>query len=125
MKELDNERINEETSFINDDEYEFHDNSFNIIKRSNPKSRYSMVESEGSEHDYMPDVNEDAGLMRKSLINDRKKSFKKIFNVNLEKKNGPSNSILLDTNQRPHQRRSSQKIFPLCLKVKRLVMSRT
>ena len=27
---------------------------------------------------------------------DRKKSFKKIFNVNLEKKNGPSNSILLD-----------------------------
>ena len=30
------------------------------------------------------------------MTNDRKKSFKKIFNINLEKKNGPDNSILLD-----------------------------
>ena len=37
--------------------------------------------------------------------------FKKIFNVNLEKKNSPSNSILLDIYQE-----LNQKIFPLCFK---------
>ena len=42
------------------------------------------------------DIKKYAGSIRKSLTNDRKKSFKKIFNLNLEKKNGPSNSILLD-----------------------------
>ena len=41
-----------------------------------------------------------------------------MFNVNFEKKNGSSNSILLDNHQGP-----KQKIFPLCSKVKRLVMS--
>ena len=91
--EVDNERRNEETSLINDDDYDelarfpcSHDNSINIINTSNPKIKCSRVDSERSEREYIPDVNQDAGSIRKSLTNDRKKSFKKIFNVNLENK---------------------------------------
>ena len=101
-KEEENERMNEETCFNN--------NSINIINTSNPKSKYSRVDH----MKYIPDVKKDAGSIRKSLTNDRKKSFKKIFNVNLEKKNRPNNSILLETHQ---------GIFPSSLNVKRLVVS--
>ena len=73
--------FNEERS-SNDDELDSHNKSIN------------MVDYRDSER--IPDVNKDAGSIRNSLTNDRKKSFKKIFNVNLEKKNGSSNSILLD-----------------------------
>ena len=95
-KEVASERRNEETSFNNDDDYELarsprsHNKSINIINKSNPKSKYSRIDY----RDYIPDVNKDVGSIRKLLTNDRKKSFKKIFNVNYEKKNGPSNSIL-------------------------------
>ena len=84
--EVDNERRNEETSFINDDELAWsprsNDNNINIINTSNPKIKYSRVDNS----DYIHDVNKDAGSIRKSLTNDKKKSFKKIFKVNLEKK---------------------------------------
>ena len=86
------ERRNEETSFNDNDDYNSHNKSINIINTSNPKSKFSRVDY----REHIPDVNKDAGSIRKSLTNDRKKSFKKIFNVDLEKKNGPSNSILLD-----------------------------
>ena len=89
-EEEENERMNEETSFNNDDDS--HNNSINIINTSNPKSKYSRVDY----RKYILDVKKDAGSIRKSLTNDKKKSFKKIFNVNLEKKNGPNNSILLN-----------------------------
>ena len=117
------ERRNEETSFNNND-YHYRNKSINIINTSNPKSKYSRVDY----RKYIPDVNEDVGSIRKSLTNDRKKSFKKIFNVNLEKKNGPNNSLLLDNTvfvRDPLETRQgpNQKIFPLCSKVKTLVMS--
>ena len=90
--EEENKRNNEDyeidTSFNNDD----HNNSINIINTSNPKSKYSRVDY----RNYIPDVKKDAGSISKSLTNGRKKSFKKISNVSLEKKNGPNNSILLD-----------------------------
>ena len=65
--------------------YEEDDHNWSI-NTENPK--YERVE--------IPDVKKDTGSMRKSLTSDRKKSFEKIFNLNLEKKNGPNNSILLD-----------------------------
>ena len=91
-KEKEDERRNEETSYNNDDDYDSHNKSINIINTSTPKSKYRRIDY----REYIPDVNKDVGSIKKSLTNDRKKSFKKIFNVNLEKKNGSSNSILLD-----------------------------
>ena len=87
IKDLNEQK--EETSFNDDNSC---DNSINIINASNSKCKFNRVD----ECKYIPDVNKDAGLIRKSLTNDKKKSFKNIFNVNLEKKNGPSNSISLD-----------------------------
>ena len=94
-EEEDYERRNEETSFNKDDELDSHNKSISIVNTSNSKSKYIRVDTERSEREYIPDVNKDAGSIRKSLTNDRKNPFKKIFNINLAKKNGPSNSILL------------------------------
>ena len=91
IEEEEEERKNEEeeTSFNNDDE---HNRSINIINTSNSKSKYSRVDY----RKYIPDINKDVRSIRKSLTNDRRNLSKKIFNVNLEKKNGPNSSILLD-----------------------------
>ena len=122
-EEEEEDERNKETSFNNDDELAqspcSHNNSINIINTSNPKSKYSRVDH----MKYIPDVKKDAGSIRKSLTNDRKKSFKKIFNVNLEKKNRPSNSILLDNTVFVRSEEIKKKIFSLSLKVKGLEMS--
>ena len=81
-----------ETSFGRDDLEDNpvgHNRSINIINTENPKSKFNRVK-------YIPDVKKDAGSIRRLITGDRKKSFKKIFDVTLEKKNGPNNSILLD-----------------------------
>ena len=81
-----------ETSFGRDDLEDNpvgHNRSINIINTENPKSKFNRVK-------YIPDVKKDAGSIRRLITGDRKKSFKKIFDVTLEKKNGPNSSILLD-----------------------------
>ena len=46
-------------------------------------------------HD-IPDARKDAGAIRKTVIKDRKKSFKEIFDLPLKKKYGINSSTLLD-----------------------------
>ena len=88
-----NERMTEDyevdTSFNNDD---YHNNSINIINTENTKSKFNRVDFK----EQIPDVKKATGSMRRSFTNDRKKSFKKIFDVTFEQKNGTNNSILLD-----------------------------
>ena len=88
MNEEKEEMREGETNFGGDD-LESHNRSINIINTENPKSKFNRV-------DNIPDIKKDTGSMRRSMTSDRKKSFKKIFKVNLEKKNVPNSSILLD-----------------------------
>ena len=89
MEEEEEEEEEEgETSFGGDDPDD-HNRSINIINTENQKSKFNRVK-------YIPDVKKDAGSIRRLITGDRKKSFKKIFDVTLEKKNGPNSSILLD-----------------------------
>ena len=69
-----------ETSFGGDDP-ENHNRSVNIINTENPKSKFNRVGRRqiGS----VPDIKKDIGSMRRSMTSDRKKSFKKIFDVTL------------------------------------------
>ena len=75
----------EETNFGGRDPNE----SIQIFDAGNP--RFNRVVD-----DDIPDVRKDAGSMKKSMTEDRKKSFKKIFDVTLKKKYGPNSSILID-----------------------------
>ena len=62
--------------------------SIQIFNTENP--RFQRTEWE------IPDVKKDAKGMKKSITEDRKKSFRKIFNVDIKKENGKNSSELID-----------------------------
>ena len=76
--------------------------SINIINKENP--RFNRVAD-------IPDVRKDAGSMKKSMTEDRKKSFKKIYDITLEKKNGPDSSILIDNTEFVKDQKGKVSIF--------------
>ena len=103
MEEEKEDREDEEgeTSFGGDDpeDREEHNRSIDIINTENPKSKFSRVYQRAEWE--IPD--DEKGIrvpvIKKSsivLINERKKSFKEIFKIRLEKKNGENNTILLE-----------------------------
>ena len=74
-----------ETGFGRDD-IEDHNRGINTINTENRKSRFNTVGHRRSGS--VPDIKKDIGTMRRSMTSDRKKSFKKIFDVTIEKKMG-------------------------------------
>ena len=88
-KEKEEER---ETSFGGDD-HEDHNRSINIINTENPKRKLNRVDLS---RETPVNISKRMTNVKSTIIQDRKNSFKKIFNFNIEKKNGPNNSILLD-----------------------------
>ena len=92
----------EETSFGGDDledNPEDHNRSINIINTENsayagnPKSKCNRVDLS---IETPVNISRKMRNLKSIITNDRKLSFKKIFKIRLEKKNGPNNSILLD-----------------------------
>ena len=97
--EEDPENEEGETSFDGDNPYDpvGNNRSINIINTENQKSKFNRVNTfDISDITDIPDVKKDSVSIKRSITGDRKKSFKKIFDVILEKKNGPNSSILLD-----------------------------
>ena len=66
----------------------YHDDYDENLDEGSPKIKFNTVD--------IPDVKKDAKGMKKSMTEDKKKSFKEIFNVSLEKKNGENSRMLLD-----------------------------
>ena len=76
----------DETQFYSPDEdYGVGDQRYGM-----PKEKIIRVE--------IPDVKKDVGGMKKSMTEDRKRSFKKIFNIDIAKKNGFSSKYLIENN---------------------------
>ena len=93
MEEEEEER---ETSFGGDDledNPEGHNRSINIINTENPKRKFNRVDLS---RETPVNISKRMRNVKSTITQDRKNSFKKIFNFNIEKKNGPNNSILLD-----------------------------
>ena len=91
--EMRNKNLREEeaeTKFSNDDPWDIGDYPENFDEGS-PRIKFNTVD--------IPDVKKDAKGMKKSLTEDKKIFFRKIFDVSLEKKNGENSSLLLDNTE--------------------------
>ena len=106
-----------ETSFGGDDledNPEGHNRSINIINTENPKRKFNRVDLS---RETPVNISKRMRNVKSTITQDRKNSFKKIFNFNIEKKNGPNNSILLDNTV--FVRDPSENIF-IVFKVKKI-----
>ena len=92
MKNRNMEEEERETSFGGDD-HEEHNRSINIINTENSKRKFNRVDLS---RETPVNISKRMRNVKSTITQDRKNYFKKIFNFNIEKKNGPNNSILLD-----------------------------
>ena len=92
LREEEEEEYKEaETKFSDDDDpWDIGDYPENFDEES-PRIKFNTVD--------IPDVRKDAKGMKKSLTEDKKNSFRKIFDVSLAKKNGENSRMLLDNTE--------------------------
>ena len=82
-EEEDNEDKDETQFYSPDEDFGVGDPRYGM-----PKEKINRVE--------IPDVKKDIGGIKKSMTEDRKRSFKKIFNMDIAKKNGFSSKYLIE-----------------------------
>ena len=90
MKDLEQEREQEEEQEREQDLEETNIDHNILIRPNRPSVARVNI------NDNIPDVRKDIGTIRRAITSDVKKSFKNIFNMTFEKKNGPNNRMILD-----------------------------
>lgn len=91
-EELEEQREQEEQENIN--ETSFIDNDDGVVLKPHGRPRVRIQVDNIS--DRIPNVGKDIGTIKRSITNDVKKYFKNVFKVNVNKKNGPNSSKILD-----------------------------
>ena len=84
-----NLREEEEKEEFHEAETKFGDGDYpENFDEGSPKMKFNTVD--------IPDVKKDAGAIKKSITEDKKKYFKKIFDIDIVKKNGPNSQDLIE-----------------------------
>ena len=93
-REEEEEKRQEETELKSDDDLE---KEYGLLKGlENLQDDKPFIPNVDIPDADIPDVKKDAPAIRKIIINDRKKSFKEIFDLPLKKNYGENSQVLLD-----------------------------